>query len=68
MMEKEHDEKSCCMGDSCCIGFLAKEFKKEFRMAALRKKEKILEAKLEFVREMITLMKKSSSEPTKEIM
>lgn len=62
-MGKEYDEKDGEIEGCCCTDMWAKEFKKEFKMAMLKKKEKILEAKLEFVREMLNLMKKSSMEP-----
>ncbi|HLM84211.1 MAG TPA: hypothetical protein VK254_03305 [Candidatus Bathyarchaeia archaeon] len=43
-----------------------KQMKKEFMMAMLKKKEKMLEAKLEFVREMRRLSEKSEMEGRKE--
>lgn len=43
-------------------GMWPKKFKKEFKMAMLNKKEKILEAKLEFVREMKALVEKMAAE------
>ncbi len=42
----------------CCEG----KFKKEFKLAHLKKKEGILEAKLGFVREIKELVKKSHTE------
>lgn len=39
-----------------------KKMKKEFKMALLKKKEKMLEAKLEFVREMRRLAEKMGDE------
>jgi hypothetical protein len=56
----EHGEKH--KGDDCCMGMWHKGFKKEFKTALLNKKEKILEAKLEFIREMKKLLEKMSSE------
>ncbi|MCX6762371.1 MAG: hypothetical protein NT093_01160 [Candidatus Moranbacteria bacterium] len=43
-----------------------KKFKKEFMMAKMKKKEKILEAKLEFLREMRRLAEKSEMNGEKE--
>jgi len=48
------------MEDPCDMGLWAKEFGKEFKIASLKKREKILEAKLEFVREINRLIEKSS--------
>lgn len=42
------------------MGSWPKEQKKEFKMAFLKKKEKMLEAKLEFIREINALIKKSA--------
>ena len=50
---------------SCCTGW-PKKFKKEFMMAKMKKKEKILEAKLEFIREMRRLAEKKDMEGEKE--
>ena len=50
----------------CCVGW-PKKFKKEFMMAKMKKKEKILEAKLEFLREMRRLAEKSDMEGEKEV-
>jgi hypothetical protein len=44
-----------------------KKFKREFIMAKMKKKEKILEAKLEFLREMRRLTEKSDMEGEKEV-
>lgn len=55
MFHGEHDEKHRGMED-CCMGIWHKEFKKEFKLALLNKKEKMLEAKLEFIREMKKLV------------
>lgn len=61
-----HDEKHNEHGGDCCMGMWhhggAKGFKKEFKMAFLNKKEKVLEAKLEFVRELKKLVEKMGSE------
>lgn len=43
-----------------------KKFKKEFMMAKMKKMEKILEAKLDFIREMRRLAEKSEMEVEKE--
>lgn len=43
-----------------------KKMKKEFMMAMLKKKEKMLEAKLEFIREMRRLAEKSEMNGEKE--
>ena len=48
------------MEDPCDMGLWAKEFGKEFKIASLKKRERILEAKLEFVREINRLIEKSS--------
>lgn len=60
MMEHTSGEKCLCGEDMFGLESLAKEFKKEFKMALLKKKEKILEAKLDFIREINSLLKKSS--------
>lgn len=65
MFDKEHDEKgegmeTCCDGD---MGMWAKEFGKEFKIAYMKKKERILEAKLEFIREINRMIEKSSAKP-----
>lgn len=57
MFNHEHDEKHQGK-DDCCMGMGHKGFKKEFKMAMLNKKEKILEANLEFIREMRKLIEK----------
>jgi hypothetical protein len=44
------------MGMECC----GKKHKKEFKLAMLEKKEKMIEAKLEFIRKMKELVKKES--------
>ena len=44
-----------------------KKFKKEFMMAKMKKREKILEAKLEFLREMRRLAEKSAINGEKEV-
>lgn len=62
MHEKEQGESKWSMGDHWSCGICSKEFEKEFKIAMLNKKEKILEAKLEFVREMKDLIKKSREE------
>jgi hypothetical protein len=63
-MNKEHykeDEEmgmgGHMMGMGCCKG-MSMESKKAFKLALLKKKEKILEAKLEFLREMRMMMEK----------
>ena len=55
----EGDEMEEKMGHMGCCG---KGMKKEFKMAMLRKKEKMLEAKLEFIREIKAIMEKSKDE------
>jgi len=63
-MKEMNEQEFCgCHGEGM-FDFSAwpKETKKEFKMALLRRREKILEAKLEFVREINLLMKKSPSE------
>jgi len=58
---KEHMKES--MKEWCGCG---KEIKKEFKMALLRKKEKMLEAKLEFIREIRKIMEKMAPEAEKK--
>ncbi len=70
-MFKEHNEKCECMDDLCGEGLWSKEFEKEYKIALLKKKEQILEAKLNFVREINKLIEKSvevaeTVEPVKE--
>jgi hypothetical protein len=43
--------------------FCSKKHKKEFKLAMLEKKEKMMEAKLEFIRKIKELMKKEATEP-----
>jgi hypothetical protein len=64
MMYKEHDGCGCMsmedhMGEGCHCG---EGSKKEFKMAMLKKKEKMLEAKLEFIREIRGILEKSNME------
>ena len=65
MLEETHAKKEeCkCMEDSCEMGAWAKELGRDFKIATLKKKERILEAKLEFIREINKLIEKSSPEP-----
>jgi hypothetical protein len=67
MFEKENSEKGkgmeCHCDSEMGMGLWAKKFGKEFQLAHLKKKEKMLEAKLEFIREINRLIAKSSSEP-----
>jgi len=63
MEDKENREESEFMeghteGHMKEWGCCGKGMKKEFKMAFLKKKEKMLEAKLEFVREIRKLMEK----------
>lgn len=62
MMEKEYEGHG--MEECCCRGWehWPKEFQRDFKVAKLKKKEKMLEAKLEFVREMAKLVQKISPE------
>lgn len=62
MFGKGHDENCECEGFHG-MKDMPEEFKKEVKMAMLRKKEKMLEAKLEFVREINGLIKRYSSAP-----
>ena len=55
--DEEMDMGGHMMGMGCCKG-MSMESKKAFKMALLKKKEKILEAKLEFLREMRMMMEK----------
>lgn len=63
-----YEKDACCSGEGMMGMFdlskMPMEMKKEFKMAMLKKKEKMLEAKLEFVREIIGMIKKSTE--TKE--
>jgi len=62
MFEEEHIEKDGHMEDPCEMGIWAKELGRDFKIATLKKKERILEAKLEFIREINRLIEKSSPE------
>lgn len=62
--EKGFEEMDEAM-KTCCASW-PKKFKKEFMMAKMKKKEKILEAKLEFLREMRRLAEKSEMGEEKE--
>jgi hypothetical protein len=55
-MKGEYEKGHKRMGD--CCGGMHKGHMKEFKLAMLNKKEKILEAKLEFVREMRKMVEK----------
>jgi hypothetical protein len=58
MSEKEH-EKYCCQSDDFCdLVPWTDETKKAYKIAMLKKKEKILEAKLAFIREINLLISK----------
>lgn len=65
-----HEKGSCqCgeMGGMFDFSMMPMEVKKEVKMAWLKKKEKMLEAKLEFIREINRLIKKTGgSAPAKE--
>jgi hypothetical protein len=67
-MHSEHEKSFEEMdeGMEACCGKWPKKFKKEFMMAKMKKKEKILEAKLEFLREMRRLAEKSEMGEEKE--
>lgn len=69
MFNKEYSAESGEMemggGWMGCMGHMhhmPKKMKKEFMMAMLRKKEKMLEAKLSFVREMKDMAEKMAEE------
>jgi hypothetical protein len=69
MMNKEYDEEMDEMemegGWMGCMGRIhhwPKKAKKEFLMALLRKREKMLEAQLAFVREMKDMAEKMAEE------
>jgi len=63
-MLKEDLEKN---GEICdYIDQISKEFKKEFRVAMLEKKEKIMEAELGFIRKIKELIKKTADGPEEE--
>lgn len=67
-MHSEHEKCFDEMDEALemgCAGW-AKKFKKEFVMAKMKKKEKILEAKLEFLREMRRIAEKSEMSEEKE--
>ena len=55
-MHGDHEKGHKGMDD--CCGGMHKGHMKEFKMAMLNKKEKILEAKLEFVREVRKMVEK----------
>jgi len=63
-------ECSCGCGGSdgpmMWMHHLPKKMKKEFKLSILRKKEKMLEAKLAFVREMKDMVEKWQPEEEKE--
>jgi len=68
-MHYEHERNFKEMSEAmemCCTKW-PKKSKKEFMMAKMKKKEKILEAELEFLREMRRLAEKSEMEEEKEI-
>ena len=61
MMNEEN--QGCCGGGEChSEGHMCGTMKKEFKMAMLDKKEKILEAELDFVKKMKELVKKAMDE------
>lgn len=67
MYNKEYQEEGGEMGEGWmgCMGHMhhwPKKMKREFKMAMLRKKEKMLEAKLAFVREMKDMIEKMPEE------
>ncbi len=69
-MEKEYNKEG---GEECCeegpmmwMHHMPKKMKKEFKLAMLRKKEKMLEAKLAFVREMKDAVEKWQPDEEKE--
>jgi hypothetical protein len=58
MMEEEHGEyEECDCGDH-----MHEMMGKEFKLALLEKKEKMVEAKLEFIRKMKEIVKKMPDE------
>jgi hypothetical protein len=68
-MHNEHENNFKEMGEAmemCCTKW-PKKFKREFMMAKMKKKEKILEAELEFLREMRRLAEKSEMETEKNV-
>ena len=70
MFDQEYNEQGEGMREHTEMGCMLKwpkKFKKEFMMAKLKKKEKMLEAKLEFIREMRRLAEKIEMENGKEI-
>ncbi len=64
MFHQEHNDGH--RGGMMWGGCFPKGMKKEFKMAFLNKKEKILEAKLEFVREMKALVEKMPADTKEE--
>lgn len=60
MFEKEQNMEDDCMENPCEMDIWAKELGRDFKIAVLKKKERILEAKLEFIREINRLIEKSS--------
>ncbi len=69
MFDQECSEQNEGMGEHMEMGCMKwpKKFKKEFIMAKMKKKEKILEAKLEFLREMRRLAEKSDMESENDV-
>ncbi len=67
-MGQEHN-KACCCGEGggpmMWMRKLPKKMKKEFKLSMLRKKEKMLEAKLTFIREMKDMVEKWQPEEEK---
>lgn len=56
MHNEDHEGTNDHMEHMC---HMAGPFKKEFKLAMLEKKEKIIEAKLEFIKKIKELVKKS---------
>jgi hypothetical protein len=71
MNNKEYHEEDSEMegGAMGCMGHMhhwPKKMKREFKMALLKKKEKMLEAKLEFIQKIRSMMEKMPDEPKEE--
>jgi len=64
-MSKHEEGCGMAQGMCHCHEHCSAEMQKEFKLAMLKKKEKMLEAKLEFIREMKSLVEKM---PEKEEM
>jgi hypothetical protein len=65
MMGQEHDQECDEMEEPMMMHHMPPKVKKDFKLALLRKKERMLEAKLAFVREMKDMVEKWQPEEEK---